>query len=391
MKKILVLFLILMLTFTAVPGVAAEEASLPKAEALGDLDGSGSCTLADVISLLQYLVGYPITFSCSADLSENGKVTVYDAILMLRMVNCTHSCEETVLTPAATFTEGLKKLKCRNCCYHAESTIPATKTLRVLAIGNSFSDDAMEQYLWEICEAGGVETLVLANLYIAGCSLDTHWLNIQNQTAAYLYRKNTTGSFVDTKYKTLQYGLADEDWDFITIQQSSGSSGLPDSYGNLANIAQYVQKNKTNPYAKVYWHMTWAYPSTSCHSSFASYNKDQMTMYNAIVNAAQEKALSCAEITSVVPTGTAIQNLRSSYLGDTLNRDGLHLSWDYGRYTAALTWYAALTGGSVDQITWVPEQYSYLQKDLPAIREVVKNAVKTPYAVTASTYTTAPA
>ena len=79
-----------------------------------------------------------------------------------------------------------------------------------------------------------------------------------------------------------------------------------------------------------------------------------MTMYNAIVDTLKSTVLSKELIDGVIPSGTAIQNLRSSYVGDTVTRDGYHLSHTHGRYTAALTWYAYLTGGDVNEITWVP-------------------------------------
>lgn len=43
----------------------------------------------------------------------------------------------------------------------------------------------------------------------------------------------------------------------------------------------------------------------------------------------------------------AIQNARTSYMGDTFNRDGYHLEVNYVRYTAACTWYEAIRGKSV--------------------------------------------
>ncbi len=43
--------------------------------------------------------------------------------------------------------------------------------------------------------------------------------------------------------------------------------------------------------------------------------------------------------TTALPTaGTAIQNLRTSYMGDTLTRDGYHLEVNTGRYTVSMTW-----------------------------------------------------
>ena len=42
--------------------------------------------------------------------------------------------------------------------------------LRILAIGNSFSQDAVEQYLYELLKAEGIEAII-GNMYIGGCSL----------------------------------------------------------------------------------------------------------------------------------------------------------------------------------------------------------------------------
>ena len=44
-------------------------------------------------------------------------------------------------------------------------------TIKVLAIGNSFSQDAVEQYLHELGEAEGI-TMIIGNMFIGGCSLD---------------------------------------------------------------------------------------------------------------------------------------------------------------------------------------------------------------------------
>ena len=44
---------------------------------------------------------------------------------------------------------------------------------KVLAIGNSFSEDATH-FLHQICESSGIENEVV-NLYVGGCSLERHW------------------------------------------------------------------------------------------------------------------------------------------------------------------------------------------------------------------------
>ena len=48
------------------------------------------------------------------------------------------------------------------------------KTVRILAIGNSFSQDAVEQYLHELAEAEGISTII-GNMFIGGCSPENRY------------------------------------------------------------------------------------------------------------------------------------------------------------------------------------------------------------------------
>ena len=261
------------------------------------------------------------------------------------------------------------------------------KSLRVLAIGNSFSIDAME-YLWHICRLSGYDTVELGNLYIGGCSLDTHWSNIRNEKNAYTYYQNTDGRWKTTSSVSANSAIKSKDWDVITIQQSSDSSGVASSYSNLNNILDYIEAN-TPDSTKILWHMTWAYQSNSTHSAFPTYNKNQMTMYNAIVNAVSSEILTNDRIDGVIPSGTTIQNLRTSYFGDTLTRDGYHLSYNYGRYAAALTWFAYITEMNIADVSWVPSNYPEIADHLSNIKESVSNAIAVPFSITNSTHTAA--
>ncbi|MBQ8208238.1 MAG: DUF4886 domain-containing protein [Clostridia bacterium] len=269
-------------------------------------------------------------------------------------------------------------------------------TLRILAIGNSFSEDAM-WHLYGILnnaienDAIDYEYVSLGNLRKSSCTLDTHWSNIENNTGAYNYYTNTNGEWSYVSSYALETALTSQQWDIITIQQESGNSGVPTSYSNLANIVDYVNTNKTNENAKIYWHMTWAYQSDLSRESFATnYNNDQMTMYNAIISTVQSKVTTIDGIAGVIPSGTAIQNARTSYLGDTLTRDGYHLSYGLGRYIAAMTWLSYITGVSLDNINWVPEGYASIALDMSVIKESVNNAITTPYEITSSAYTEEP-
>ena len=59
--------------------------------------------------------------------------------------------------------------------------------------------DAVEQYLWELFDAAGIEA-VIGNMYIGGCPLEKHWNNAQSDAAAYAYRKVVGGKMGDVVY-----------------------------------------------------------------------------------------------------------------------------------------------------------------------------------------------
>ena len=253
------------------------------------------------------------------------------------------------------------------------------RSIKILAIGNSFSVDAMKNHLYDVLKSADYDQVILGNLYIGGCSLDTHWNNLNGNLSAYQYQKNDdNGEWVYTEGATALSALQDETWDIITVQQASPDSGRGNTYGNLQNIVNWVNANKTNSNAKIYWHMTWAYQQNSDHEGFANYGNDQMTMYNAIVDAVQSKVLTVNGINGIIPSGTAIQNLRTSGLGDTLTADGYHLKDTYGDYTAALTWFRALTGESLDLVTYWPNTVVDYKAD---IMQAAARAVYAPYEV----------
>ncbi len=270
----------------------------------------------------------------------------------------------------------------------AGATAVTPKSVSILAIGNSFSWDAME-YLYGILKAAGVETVVLGNLYIGGCTLQTHAGHFANNAAEYQYRKNTSGTWTSTNsFKPLS-ALEEREWDYITMQQASGSSGIASTYDPyLAQLISIVKEKRPN--AKLLWHMTWAYQQNSTHSEFPKYNSDQMTMYNAIVSAVQGQVLPTNQFSGVIPCGTAVQNLRTSFIGDTITRDGYHMSYDKGRFVTGLMWARLLTGSSIVGNTYRPSGYSYTGKVMAALWESVENAFRTPLAVTQSQYAPKP-
>ena len=256
--------------------------------------------------------------------------------------------------------------------------------LKILCIGNSFSEDSTK-YLYDIAKAAGIEKVVIGNLYIGGCSLATHLTNLNNNSASYKYYYNNSGSWKSIDSYKISTAVKSDDWDFITIQQVSGNSGVADTYDDLNAILNIVEP--MNPSARLVWHMTWAYQQGSSHSDFNKYGKDQMTMYNAIVNAVQTKIVTNDKIEIIIPAGTAIQNARTSYIGDKFTRDGYHLN-DLGKYIGGLTFVKALTGVSINKISYKLNDMSTNQLNVAI--DAVNKAYATPFAVTTSAYVEEP-
>ena len=228
----------------------------------------------------------------------------------------------------------------------------SAKLVKVLAIGNSFSQDAVEQYLYELAAAQG-DSLVIGNAYIGGCSIDRHYDNLINDKPDYEYRKVVGGVLSITKKVDLKTIIQDEHWDIISLQQVSHYSGMPETYINLAQMKRLVKSYTTNLHVEFVWHMTWAYAEDYTSKKFEPYEYSQHKMYSAIVSTMQN-VLPAIGQPRVIPSGTAIQLARYR-LGDTLNRDGFHLSYTTGRYIAACTWCEFLTGKIVDGNKYWPD------------------------------------
>ena len=231
-------------------------------------------------------------------------------------------------------------------------------TLRILAVGNSFSDDGTE-YIPGLLEAAGIHNVIIARLYIGGCSLERHCREYEEGTKDYVYYKSTKNKWVTvSKNATILDGLKDEPWDIITVQEVSNNSGTYDTYQMWApKLLSIIRKEATNPKAAIVWHMTWAYASNSDHGAFKFYNKDQKTMYEAIVSCV-DRARTDFNVPVVIPSGIAVQMARGTRLNNEnrvpadskvyqLTRDGFHLSRQHGRYLAACVW---CQGGRILQI-----------------------------------------
>lgn len=290
----------------------------------------------------------------------------------------------------------------------------ADKTsIKILSIGHSFSKDVMVTNLYNMFKEGGYQEVKIAYLYMAGCSMPKHLYNIQNSLAQYEYAKNTNGTWV-TQYNVAPLtALKDEDWDFVTVQSSPDYIGgqsiskitlgvnsegeqitlsSPQTeYEAMDQITDWILANATNSDVKIDYHMIWSF-SEGCNLwSYTYHDYDQMTMYNNIVNITQQKVQNHEDINRVIPSATAIQNARSSFMGDNFNMpdatqggsDGYHLN-DDGDYVAALTWYCHYSGENANVMAGYTGVLT--TEEFLAVAEAVNNAIDIPYAVTESTH-----
>lgn len=264
--------------------------------------------------------------------------------------------------------------------------------LRVLAIGNSFSEDAVEHYLWELGQEAGID-FVIGNAYRGGWSLAAHWKDASTRAANTDYRKVVNGRRTNMGKRTIKDIVTDEPWDVITLQQVSQEAGREESYEpSLSLMIGYVKALATNDSVRLGFHQTWAYAQDSSHGGFANYDRNQFLMYASIVAAVEEAMQNHrGDLQFYIPVGTAIQNARTTELADPvigesqpvnreLTRDGFHLNYTIGRYIAACTWFEALTGISSVGLKSRPKGVTPVQAELA--QRAAHAAIEVPVAVT---------
>lgn len=242
--------------------------------------------------------------------------------------------------------------------------------MKLLSIGNSFSEDA-HGFLYDACKSIGVD-IYYANACIGGCSLQMHWDNFCNNEEAYFYQEKC----IAIKKVSLKDALTAEKWDIITLQQASHFSGQYETYQPfLCDL--YREIKVLCPDAKIYVHKTWAYETDFKNVNFENYNNDQYYMFECLSIAYKNAAESIdAEI---IPSGDVIQYLRENtkefdykHGGLSLNRDGFHLSYNYGRYAVTLCWCCKLFGVDAFDVKYTPEAC-----DDKNLVNVIKSAVNT--------------
>jgi len=227
-------------------------------------------------------------------------------------------------------------------------------TLKVLDIGNSYTNDATE-LLPLITEASGsdVSKMCLYKAIRAGASFKS-WYDVYcGKDTAYQYtikkvlgglRANvSTGTGAKGDGSLFRKLLTDEQWDIIIIHQMSAYAPYYEQWGGtgrggyLNEMLSVIKEHQPNAVIGFYLiHSLWDYHTRNKESS--SYERWKL-ICSSVKNLQKDYG-----IEFIIPYGTAIENLRASSFNNEydLTRDGTHLGYGLCRYTAACCYYESL-------------------------------------------------
>ncbi len=225
-------------------------------------------------------------------------------------------------------------------------------TFKVLAVGNSFSANAM-RYFSDIVKASG-RTVVAKNASIGGCDFERH---MRHADAFEANPEDPEGRPYGGK--SLKDMLVAEKWDVVTIQQVSRKSFLPETFHPHADrLIAYIRKYA--PQAEIVVHATWAYRENhewfKDRAKFAAMPASTDEMYGKVT--AAYEAFARENGFRLIPSVYAIESARRDPAygkagKETIGKDGYHAS-PAGEYLLGCVWMEFLLGQSALGNTFVP-------------------------------------
>ena len=268
--------------------------------------------------------------------------------------------------------------------YSCKDTSYPKNDLKVLMIGNSFADDTTT-FTRQIASSYGIN-LTTYDAYVASCTIDKHLNYLNSEESVYAFNGDTWWSGT----KTLKEILTAKEYDLITFQQASAVVGDTSSYDNLSTLVDQV-RDIVGDKPKFTWYQTWAYENDYMlqdgSQAFSKHNNDGVTMFNNINAAYNSEVKPLSTIEGMIAGGTAVQNLRTSFLGESFSRDGLHMSSSVGRYLVGLNFVSNILDIDLKQSPCSYRPDGVYEDSIPALYEAIDNARKYPQQVTQSVYT----
>ena len=233
--------------------------------------------------------------------------------------------------------------------------------LRVLAIGNSHTNDCTQLLQYVFSKEMPEQKVLIGNMYYSGCSLTQHVGFAMENKPVYVYYKNDSGVWSETRETALSTALSEQIWDVIVLHDMNNSTASGHSFAapSLQVLINYVKQQSPYP-ATLIWNMGWSNPtaeeffdpsyfiqgpSTWKENYQRDFGFDYNNLFQKLVQNTQEHVITNENISAMAPTGMAFTYARN-VLGMTdldLYRDYTHTS-DYGALIAAYVWYATITG-----------------------------------------------
>ena len=256
------------------------------------------------------------------------------------------------------------------------------ETLKILFVGNSFAVDTME-HTANIAHSLGISKVKFVTLYVGGCSIDMHYQHAVEDAAAYTCYINEGNGWDTIPECKISDTVKSDDWDWIAIQHGTRGTARYTScecYEKLSPLVDYLKKLAPS-HTKIAFNLTWLGESTYQHHEIISYCGNMALMRENLVKTTKAMVLTNPNIDLIVPTGTAIENARTSGIG-LLTRDCYHLSMDKGRFIAGLAFISTIAGIDAGKIAWTPDNVD--EYAVKVAIESVKNAQKDPFVITKS-------
>jgi len=229
----------------------------------------------------------------------------------------------------------------------------------------------------------GFSEITFGTLYVGGCSIEMHYQHAAENRAVYRYYLNRGDGWNSTPDCSIRDAVQSDDWDWIAIQHGTHGTARYTSYECYEKLSPLISflRELAPVRTKYAFNLTWLGESTHQHHEILSYGGNMALMREKLVEVTKRMVADNPDIDLLVPTGTAIENARTSKIG-CLTRDGYHLSYATGRFIAALAFVSTITGTDAGTITWKPEGVD--EYALKVAVESVKNAQKHPFDITKS-------
>lgn len=238
--------------------------------------------------------------------------------------------------------------------------------MKILAIGNSFSQDAT-RYLREIAKSNGDKIKVI-NLFIGGCPLYKHYLNILQNKESYNIQVDGENIYFLT---SIQKALASDRWDIVTVQQASKESPFFEKYEPYLDLVKDTIK-LYSPESKIYVHQTWAYHNDSPRLEGLGF-KNSAEMFEKVEDA-YNKMAEYIKADGIIPSGKLIQKLFDAGINHT-HRDNHHISLGISRYAVALLWYGMLVNKDIDSVPFNDFDEEVTEEEIALAKKLVKELI----------------